>query len=86
MTLLFAGVAHYMAQVLVFVFVFLGNLAGIEPCNWMALSMASMTFVFLEGPGLRLTRVIKRGVMGLSLILIPISVFLTGFVFFFLKQ
>lgn len=65
---------------------FFGNFSGIDPRSKMAPLRASMIFVFLGCLGLRLTRISKRGVLGLSFVFIPIPVLLTCFVLFFLRR
>lgn len=87
MTILFASMALNIAQVfgLIFVLVFLGNFSSIDPSSWMALSMASIPFVFLGSLGLRLTRVSRQEVMGLSLVFVSVSFLSISFIFFFLR-
>ena len=86
-TLLFISIIFHITQSfsLIFVFVFFGKLSGIDPYNLMALSIASMAFVFLKNVILRLTCNSWQEVVGLSLVFVFILVFLTSFVFFFLN-
>ncbi len=82
-TLLLTGIIFDIAQVLglIFVFIFFGNLSGIDLSGWMASSMTSMTFVFLGGLGLRLTCISRRRIVGLSLVSIPMLLINLIFVF-----
>ena len=81
---LFANIVLDMAQVfdLIFFLIFLGNLNSIDSYNFIASSAAFIMLVFFRGLGLKLIDISKQRVMGLSLILIPILVHLTGFIFF----
>ncbi len=73
-----------MAQVLDLIFVFLGNPSNIDLSSWMAFLMTSITFVFLGGLGLRLTRVGKREILRLSFVFVPILVLPIDVVLIFL--
>ncbi len=78
MTLLFAGIALDVVQVLSIIFVFLCYLGGIDPSSWMA--SPTTILVFFGDLGLRL--ISRRGIVRLGLIfwslilVLPIGVIL----------
>ena len=85
MAFLLVDIALNMAQIFSFIFVYLCYFDSVDLNSYMAFLAVFMTFVFLRGLGLKLICINKRAVVGLSLIFVPILIFLYGIIFVFLS-